>query len=94
MKNSKNNCEDCGSRLTKAYEDCDALFCNNCIIDGEAEFAQIGTWRHLFNILICIFHFKFSAALGCLVYATESFFSIGDYNPKTGRFYKLGYLKR
>lgn len=91
--NKDNTCEDCGGRLTLVFDDSDELFCKPCTVEAEIDVATAG-WFNLFIMtFIFIFHFDFKYALGTFWYMIEAIFGIGDFNPKTGRFYTQGYLK-
>lgn len=88
-----NKCKDCGGRLTAIFEDLpDLLVCDPCWSAVEKDYARRSVMSHLFAMFWYIFHFHGTGALGALGFAFERLFKVGDYHPKTGRFYKKGYL--
>jgi hypothetical protein len=79
-------CDYCG--LQKIVEtELDYHICRDCINDIDREMANMTVLQHLIEIPICIFHFRFSSALGSLVLAIQRAFAIGMYDPIEGEFY-------
>ncbi|MNK09868.1 hypothetical protein D3C87_278520 [compost metagenome] len=70
-------CECCGKEIARndQFED----MCNECVLIGAEEAAQMGPFGHTKELFVAIFNFEFSGAITELIWIFESAFGVGDY---------------
>jgi hypothetical protein len=88
----EDKCEICGKDMyliSIGFEEC-----KSCMEEALKSIAERSTLGHLWEFICHFFNFQFICALGCLVWAVQRLFGVGDYNVKTGMFYTKGILKR
>jgi hypothetical protein len=68
-------------------------YCTECIDDSARHIANRSVLGHLWDSIVCLFDFDLIGMFTELQWSIERLTKTGDYNPKTGEFYKNGYLK-
>lgn len=88
------NCPVCKKNLNKVA--LGELHCGPCMDAKEEalkDIAQTSVLGHLRDAGIALFNFEFINCLASLKWMQERIFKTGDYDRKTGIFYKKGYIK-